>query len=195
MSAYYDFRRRLIMAKSRHIWWILLLKGIILLLFGLFTIFWPAVTFVTFSLVFAFYILLSGVVNIIYGIIGVSSHRYWFLLLILGIFEIGVGGYAINHLLISITALALLIGFTFLIGGIFEIIIAFDDMFASSHRILQSIGGALSLITGIIVLRYPIRGGIAFAWVLGIYALIAGSMIIALSVMANDMSREVVRKG
>lgn len=176
------------MAKSKNIWWILLLKGIILVLFGLFAVFWPAISFIALSLVFAFYILLSGVMNIIYGIVGISTHRYWFLILALGVFEIGVGDFAINHPHISIAALALLIGFTFLIRGIFEIISAFDDMFIHAHRLLQSIGGALSIIVGLIVLRYPIRGGITFTWVLGVYALVAGPMLIALSVIANDVT-------
>jgi uncharacterized membrane protein HdeD (DUF308 family) len=176
---------------SKNVWWILLLKGIILVLFGLFTVFWPAISFIALSLVFALYILLSGVMNVIYGIIGISTHRYWFLILVLGIFELGVGVFAIDHPHISIAALALLIGFTFLIRGIFEIISAFDDMFIHTHRILQSIGGALSIVVGLIVLRYPISGGIAFTWVLGIYALITGPMLIALSVMANDMAHAV----
>ena len=176
------------MAKSKNIWWILLLKGIILVLFGLFTIFWPAISFIALSLVFALYILLSGVMNIIYGITGISTHRYWFLILALGIFEISVGAFAINHPHISIAALALLIGFTFLIRGIFEIISAFDDMFIHTHRILQAVAGALSIIVGMIILRYPISGSIAFTWVLGIYALVAGPMLIALSVIANDIT-------
>lgn len=179
------------MAKSKNIWWILLLKGILLVLFGLFTVFWPAISFIALSLVFALYILLSGVMNIIYGITGISTHRYWFLILALGIFEIGVGVFAINHPHISITALALLIGFTFLIRGIFEIISAFDDMFMHTYRILLALGGTLSIIVGMIILRYPIRGSIAFTWVLGIYALIAGPMLIALSVIANDFSHAI----
>lgn len=182
------------MTKSKNIWWILLLKGIVLVLFGLFTVFWPAISFIALSLIFALYILLSGVMNIIYGISGISAHRYWFLILALGIFEIGVGVFAINHPHISIAALALLIGFTFLIRGVFEIISAFDDMFIHMHRILQSIGGAFSILVGMIILRYPIRGSIAFTWVLGVYALIAGPMLIALSIVANDVTHAINNK-
>jgi uncharacterized membrane protein HdeD (DUF308 family) len=180
--------------KTKNVWWILLLKGLLLVLFGLFTVFWPAISFIALSLVFALYILLSGVMNIIYGISGISAHRYWFLILALGIFEIGVGVFAINHPHITIAALALLIGFTFLIRGIFEIISAFDDMFLHAHRVLQSVAGALSIVVGLIILRYPIRGSIAFTWVLGIYALIAGPMLIALSVIVNDLAHEVKGK-
>ena len=182
------------MAKSRNIWWILLLKGIALILFGLFAVFWPNISFIALAFVFALYILVSGVINIIYGIIGISDHRYWFLILALGIFEISVGVFAINHPHIRIAALALLIGFTFLIRGIFEIISAFDDVFIHTHRVLQSIAGALSIVVGMIILRYPIRGSIAFTWVIGIYALITGPMIIALSVMANDVTHAVSGK-
>ena len=177
--------------KLKNIWWILLIRGIALLIFGLIAVFWPVITFVTLAFVFAFYILLSGVFNLIYSITGMHSHRYWFLVLILGLFEIGVGVYAINHPGINIAALTLLIGFTFMIRGVFEIIAAFDDIFAKSHSVLLTIGGVLSLLVGLLILRYPIAGSISFTWVLGFYALVAGSILVALSFSAKDLIDEI----
>jgi len=45
----------------------------------------------------------------------------------------------------------------------------------------------VSLIAGIVVLRQPVAGGIAFVWVLGLYALISGPLMIAL---ASEARRE-----
>lgn len=178
--------------KLKNIWWILLLRGILFLLFGIFATFWPSITFITLAFVFALYIILSGVFNIIYGIMGIHhTHKYWFLILVIGIFEIGVGVFAFNNPLINIAALSLLIGFTFIIRGIFETIAAFEDMYGHSHKVLLAIGGILGIIAGILVLRYPIAGSLAFTWVLGVYALITGSIFIALSIIIKDISNEV----
>jgi uncharacterized membrane protein HdeD (DUF308 family) len=178
--------------KLKNIWWILLLRGILFLLFGIFATLWPSVTFVTLAFVFALYIILSGVFNLIYGIMGIHhTHKYWFLMLVVGILEIGVGVYAFNNPLINIAALALLIGFTFIVRGIFETIAAFEDIYIHSHKILLAIGGILGILAGILVLRYPVAGSLAFTWILGVYALIAGSIFIALSMIIKEITDDV----
>jgi len=178
--------------KAKNIWWILLLRGILFLLFGIVATFWPAITFVTLAFVFALYIILSGVFNLIYGIMGIHhTHKYWFLMIVVGILEIGVGVYAFNNPLINIAALTLLIGFTFIIRGIFETIAAFEDIYGHSHKVLLAIGGILGIIAGILVLRYPVAGSLAFTWVLGVYALITGSIFVALSMTINEITNDV----
>jgi uncharacterized membrane protein HdeD (DUF308 family) len=180
--------------KLKNIWWLLLLRGIVFLLFGIIAIGWPLMTFITLTYIFALYIIFSGIFNLIHGIMGTHhGHRYWFLTIIVGIFEIGVGAYAFNNPLINIAALTLLIGFTFIIRGVFETIAAFDDIYGNTHKTLLAIGGVLGIIAGIIILKYPIAGGLAFTWVLGVYALIVGSIFVALSMMARDITDEITK--
>lgn len=157
------------------------------MVFGFVAIFWPVITFITLAFVFALYILLSGVLNLIHAIMGIHEHRYWLLTLTLGLFEIAVGTFAINNPLLNIEALTLLIGFTFMIRGIFEIISAFENMFIPSHKILLCVSGILSLIVGLIVLRYPFAGRIAFTWIIGFYALIGGGILVAISMSAREL--------
>lgn len=176
------------------LWWLLLLRGIFLILFGLVAIFWPAITFVTLALAFAFFIAIAGVINIVHAVLGITSHRYWFMMLALGVFEVGVGAYALNNLGLSIAALALLIGFTFIIRGVFEVIGAFDDMFRGTTRMLLLVSGILAAIAGIIILRYPETGTVAFTWVMGVYALIAGAITVALSITVKEVVGEVLER-
>ena len=112
-------------------------------------------------------------------------------MIVVGILEIGVGVYAFNNPLINISALTLLIGFTFIVRGIFETIAAFEDIYGHSHKVLLAIGGILGIIAGILVLRYPVAGSLAFTWVLGVYALIAGSIFIALSMTIKEITADV----
>lgn len=177
--------------KVKNIWWILLLRGIVFLLFGIIATLWPAITFVTLAFVFALYIILSGIFSLIYGIMGIHhAHKYWFLTIVVGLLEIAVGAYAFNNPLINIAALTLLIGFTFIIRGIFETISAFEDMYGHSHKILFALGGILGIVAGILVLRYPVAGTLAFTWILGVYALITGAIFIALSMTLKEFIDE-----
>lgn len=174
-------------------WWVLLLRGIALLIFGVIAVLWPAISFIALAVLFAIFILVSGVLNLLEGIMNINTDRYWFLLLVLGIIEIGAGVYAINNPGIQLAALALLIGLTFVVRGIMEIIsIFFGENFDGSNRLLMLIGSALSILAGIVVLRYPIEGGIAFTWILGVYALIAGCILVAISFSARNLSGEIV---
>jgi uncharacterized membrane protein HdeD (DUF308 family) len=178
--------------KLKHIWWLLLLRGILFLLFGVIAILWPAITFITLAFVFALFVIFSGISNLIHGVMGIQhSTKYWFLLIIIGIFEIAVGAYAFNNPLINIAALVLLIGFTFIIRGIFETIAAFEDMYGKSHKILLAIGGVLGIIAGIIVLRYPVVGTLAFTWVLGFYAVITGSILIGIAMTVKEITDDI----
>jgi uncharacterized membrane protein HdeD (DUF308 family) len=177
--------------KFKDLWWILLLRGIILILFGLIAIAWPAITFVALTLVFALYILLSGVINIIQGVMGINHHRYWFLTLAIGVLELGIGAYALNSPNVTVAVFVLLIGLTFIIRGVLEIIAAFDDMHIGSNRLLLIVIGILGILAGIIIMRYPVTGTLAFTWVIGVYALIAGAISIALSISTKDLPLDV----
>jgi uncharacterized membrane protein HdeD (DUF308 family) len=176
----------------KNLWWLLLLRGISFILFGIMAIGWPAITFVTLAFVFALYIIISGILNLTYGIISIQDvHRYWFLTIIIGLLEIAAGAYAFRIPLLSITAFVLLIGFTFVVRGIFEAITAFEHVHNITHKILMSTSGIIGVLAGLIILRYPVPGSLAFTWVLGAYALIVGSIYIALAVAAKEITASI----
>jgi len=174
-------------------WWLILLRGICLIIFGLLAMAWPGITLITLAMLFSVYVFVSGVINIIQGIVSVEKYRYWFLVLALGVLEIAAGAYALTHPLISIATLALLIGFMFSFRGILEIIAAFDIAYSGSMRTYFIIVGILGLIAGVVVLIYPVAGGLAFTWVLGVYALIAGAILVASSITLQNIAKEVLR--
>jgi len=180
----------------KNMWWLLLLRGISFALFGIVAIGWPAITFTALAFAFALYIVISGILNLVYGIIGIQDvHRYWFLTIIIGVLEIAAGAYAFRTPLISITAFVLLIGFMFIVRGIFETVTAFEHVHDTTHKVLMSASGIIGIFAGLIILRYPLPGSLAFTWVLGAYALVAGSIYIALSVMVKEIATSTQQTG
>jgi len=175
----------------RDLWWILLLHGIVLLLFGLAMILWPGLTFVSLSLLFSAYVLVSGVINILVAIGAITARRSWFLRLLLGIVEIGVGVYLLKIPGLALSIFVLAVGAIFLLQGIFTIIASIADTRDAGMRILEIVSGILGIIAGFIVLENPVTGGIAFVWVLGVYGLIAGTINISAALSLRHIANEV----
>lgn len=161
-------------------WSLSIMEGVVAILFGIAAVFWPGLTILTLLYLFAAFVLVSGIVNLITGIFhgshGVGS---WFLKVLLSIVQIGIGIYLLRHPHVSFAAFILLIGFALIIRGVFDVVAAFVDDLTTSARTMFVIAGILAGIAGIIVLFQPVSGGVAFVWILGLYALISGPIIIA----------------
>lgn len=172
-------------------WWTLTVRGIAAILFGVAAVFWPGMTLVTLVYLFGAFILVYGVVDIIHGLTNIGRGGLgWILTLLLGFLEIGVGVYLIRHVTLAFTTLVLLIGFMLIVRGVFEVVLAFMGDQPATSRTLLLIGGAVAVLAGIIVLRQPVAGGVAFVWVLGVFALVSGPMLIALSIDAKHALNE-----
>jgi uncharacterized membrane protein HdeD (DUF308 family) len=169
-------------------WWVLTVRGIAAILFGVAAVFWPGLTLVTLVYLFSAFILVYGVVDIVHGLTQIGRGGLGSVLtLLLGFLEIGVGVYLLRHVTVAFSTLILLIGFMLIIRGIFEIVMAFMGDQAATSRTLLIVGGGIATLAGVIVLRQPVSSGVAFVWVLGVFALITGPMLIALSIDAKHL--------
>lgn len=176
------------------IWWMLLLRGITLLLFGLAAVVWPGLTFVSLAVLFAILILVSGIMNILISIGAITHKRTWFLTFILGIAEIAAGVYLLKNPVLTLATFIATVGITYMIEGIFTIISSFADTIDPGMRLLEVASGILGIIAGFIVIRYPVSGGITFAWILGVYGLIVGTINIASALSLRNFEKEVTTK-
>jgi uncharacterized membrane protein HdeD (DUF308 family) len=162
-----------------------LLRGLALVLLGFVAIAWPGLTLAILATVFTVSLLISGVVNVMTGIANMTLQKYWFLTLAQGVIEIGFGAYVLKNPHLTVASFVLVLGFAILIRGILEVIEAYDEVYQGSTRMLMLVEGALGVVAGFMILRYSPASGLAFAWVLGVYGIIAGAIILALSVEAR----------
>lgn len=169
----------------RLMWESLVLRGVAGILFGIAAVFWPALTLVTLVYIFSIYILISGIVEIVEAIRAISRGNSWIWKLLLGIAELGVGVYLVRHPNVSFATLILLIGLILIARGVFEVVLAMLEDYSATEKTLMIIGGALAVVVGIAILLQPASGGVAFVWVLGLYALLTGPMWIALGIDAK----------
>lgn len=159
-------------------WWALALRGLVAVLFGLFTLLVPGITFITLVLVFGAYALADGVFNLI-AFFRVPSH-HWALLV-----EGLIGGIAgvVTFAWPAITGLVLLyiIAFWAIFTGIFEIVAGIQLRKAVANEWLLVLMGLLSLLFGGLIVFSPGLGVLAIAVWVGAYALVFGAALLALA--------------
>jgi len=173
------------------VWGVTLVRGILALLFGIAAVFWPGITLVTLVYLFSAFILAYGLVGMITGISGGDeSGTSRIFMILVGILEIGVGVYLLRHPYVSFATLILLIGFTLIIQGVFEIISGFFNEHGATNKLLVIIVGILSTLAGLVVLFQPAASGVAFVWILGLYALISGPLLIAMSLDVKNSANK-----
>lgn len=167
--------------------WMLTIRGALAVIFGIAAVFWPGLTLVTLVYLFAAYVLVGGIVDIVDGISSMRSRSWWIVTLVLGLLQVGVGVYLLRHPLLAFATLILLIGFVLIVRGVFEGVMALVGREDSAPvRTLTVIVSVLSVLAGILMLFQPASAGVAFVWILGLYALVIGPVLIALAMEVRN---------
>ncbi|MEK7059827.1 MAG: DUF308 domain-containing protein [Patescibacteria group bacterium] len=161
-------------------WGAMVLGGVATIIFGVAAVFWPGLTLLVLLYLFSAYALVSGVVNVMAGLGTIGRADAWFLPVALGAFELGVGIYLLRHVTVTFSLMVLLIGFTLIARGVVETVSAYFNSRASDKaRTMSYVNGLAALVAGIAVLFAEPAHGVAFVWILGLYAIVVGTIQIA----------------
>lgn len=164
----------------------LVLQGVLAILFGIAAVFWPGLTTVTLVYLFSAFLLIDGIICLIWGLMKLNHFTKAILLILLGLVELGVGLYLIRNPEVAFATLILILGFALIVRGVFSFVHAFTVSDSATVKTMHAILGVLGVVVGIFVLAQPVVGGLAFVWVLGLYALITGPVMIA---MSSDLAK------
>ncbi len=175
---------------ASNFWWALTLRGIAAIIFGIVAVFWPGLTLITLVYLFGAFILVSGIISIIQGVAAIrKAHSSWILTLIVGLIELGIGVYLLRHPTVAFATIVLLIGLVLIARGVIEGVGTFVDKGAdATEKTLVAIASIAAVIVGVIVLLQPAAAGVTFVWIVGLYALITGPIMVALSVDGRKLT-------
>lgn len=158
-------------------WWALVLGGVATLLFGLAAVFWPSLTMLVLLYLFSAFVLINGVVDVMAGLNTINKVESWFLPVVLGVFQLGVGVYLVRHTAVKFSTFIILIGFTLIARGVFEAVVAFFNHKATVKALAVSyVCGLAGLVAGIVILFAKQAQGVSFVWILGLYAIFIGTL-------------------
>jgi len=173
-------RRPILHALARS-WWLVLLRGIAGILFGVLAFVWPGLTLLTLVLLYGAYALVDGVVALVAAFTGRATHVPAWWLVVVGVLGIAAG--LVTFLWPGITALALVvfIGAWAVAHGIFEIVGAIELRHEIGNEWTLILAGALSVLFGLAVLIMPGAGALGLIWAIGAYSIVFGALLVGLS--------------
>ena len=162
-------------------WWLLLLRGIAAILFGILAFIWPGLTLVTLVLMFGAFALVDGAIVLGAAFSGAAKPVPTWWLVLVGLLGIAAGIITFLWPGMSAILLILFIGAWAVAHGIFEIIGAIQLRKEIENEWMLILGGIISVIFGIIVLIAPGAGALALVWWIAIYSIVFGVMFVAFS--------------
>lgn len=157
-------------------WWMLLLRGILAIIFGLLAFTWPGLTVIILTALFAAYVLVDGVAALVIGI-----HSRWWTLVVVGALGIIAGFVAFLYPGLTALTLLLIIAAWAIVRGIIEIVAAIQLRRVMANEWLFILGGICSVIFGLILFANPAVGALSVIWIIGVYAFVLGVLLIMLS--------------
>jgi uncharacterized membrane protein HdeD (DUF308 family) len=170
-------------------WWIVALRGAAAVLFGVLALVWPGITILVLVILFGAYSLVDGVVAVGSGLFrstGDASRRIW--LLVEGVFGILVGIVAFVWPGITTLALLWVIAFWALLTGIVEIVLAVALRKEIKGEWMLALGGALSVLFGVLLIVWPTAGALTVVFLIGIYAILFGIVLLGLALRLRKLS-------
>jgi uncharacterized membrane protein HdeD (DUF308 family) len=186
-------------AVAKTVWWLILIRGIAAIVFGVLAILAPAVALLGIVFVFAAYAIVDGIAGIAHAIRVRDRDSRWGWLLAQGIVTVLAGLAAaifpsLAGLLGGLVAIWTIAIYS-IIAGAFGIPAAATMTADGGRKALAIVSAVLSLVLGVIlivaILVTPGATVLSFVWIVGVYAVLLGVMLIGLAVQA----RSVVMKG
>ena len=156
-------------------WWVIALRGLFAIIFGVGALLWPGLTLRVLITLFGSYALVNGIFTVIGGLAPQGENRRRWVVLLEGIAGIILG--VLTFFYPGITALALLylIAAWALVTGIFEIIAGILLPRIITGEWLTILSGIASVIFGLLLFFFPGAGALSLTWLIGVYAMRSAS--------------------
>ncbi|HTO54732.1 MAG TPA: HdeD family acid-resistance protein [Myxococcota bacterium] len=177
-----DARLASILARG---WWLLLLRGLAAVAFGVFALAEPGASLAVLVLLFGSYALVDGVLCTWTAVSGRAHHESWWVLLIEGLLGIGVG--VLTFVEPGITALVILfyIAVWAIATGVLEIVAAVRLRKEIQGEWLLALAGVVSISFGVMLMARPGAGALALLWLIASYAIFFGTVLVVLAFRAR----------
>jgi uncharacterized membrane protein HdeD (DUF308 family) len=162
-------------------WWLLALRGLAGVLFGILAFIWPGITLFVLVCLFGAYALVNGVLSLILAWKAPKGFPQFGSLILGGILGIAAG--LITFFMPGITALGLVIVIAAwaIVVGVMEIVAAIKLRKIITREWLWILAGTLSVVFGILLLLQPAVGAVVLVWWIGAFALAFGILFLILA--------------
>jgi uncharacterized membrane protein HdeD (DUF308 family) len=177
------------------VWWMFAWRGAVALLFGVLALVWPGLTLLWLVALFAAYALIGGGISLVGAVKSRKSDDHWWLALLLGLVSLGAGVIAIIHPALTALVLVLLMGANAIVTGVLDIAIAIRLRQAIRSEWVLILAGLVSIVFGVLVFLFPAAGALALVWLISVYAIITGVLLLVAAWQARKHPEAAWRGG
>ncbi len=159
-------------------WWVLVIRGISGIVFGIIAFAYPGIALATLVLLFGAWVLIDGVFRIVGATAGRASDPDWGFHLIIGILGIVVGILTFRAPRITALALIIYVAAWALMIGAAEIALAVKLRREIKGEWFLILMGLASIVFAVLLLWNPGPGALALLWLIASYAIVFGVLAI-----------------
>lgn len=157
-------------------WWVLVMRGVVALLFGVLAFMYPAVAIGAVIGLFGLYAIVDGVLAIIAAVKLGAQCAPWVLTLLSGCVGILLGLIVFLYPGLPAVALLVIIAIWGVLRGLLDIAAAVQLRKLIANEWLLGLGGLISIVFAGVLMYVPFASGQAFIWLLAAYALVYGAL-------------------
>jgi len=163
------------------LWWLVLLRGLAAIVFGVLALAWPGVTLITLALFWGAYALVDGVAALWHGWKAKDSGKPMWQNILIGLLGVAAGGFTFLSPGITAITLLTLIAVWAIVCGVLEIAAAIRLRKEIHNEWMLILSGVLAVAFGALMILSPGAGALAVLWVIATFAIVYGVLLIGLA--------------
>jgi uncharacterized membrane protein HdeD (DUF308 family) len=163
------------------VWWLVLLRGVAAIAFGVLAWTWPGLTLITLVLFWGAYALVDGVTALWAGWQAKDGTKPMWPVVLIGVLSVAAG--IATFVMPGFTAIALLmlIAAWAIVTGAFQIAAAIRLRKEIDNEWLMILSGVLSVAFGGLMIVNPGAGALAVLWLIAAFSVVFGALLVILA--------------
>lgn len=162
-------------------WWVLTLKGLLLVIFGILCFANPGIAILSLALWFSLLLMIDGVLSLVAVISNWKETEDKWLLVAEGAMSLLLGFLLWRNPEVSLLLVAMTVAVWAFFSGISRIAMAIQLRKEIEGEFWLGLSGVLILLLGVAIVMQPAIGIASLAWLIGLATLLAGIVLIVLS--------------
>lgn len=180
-------------ALFHHLWKSTVLSGVLAIALGALVLLWPGKTLIVASVLFGIYLLVSGIMQVVFAFSLHTSAGSRILLFISGAASLILAVLAFRHFGegYALLLLAIWIGIGFIFRGVASTAMSISELKGTPGRGWGIFFGIVSVLAGVILLGYPFDSLVTLTLVVGWWLIIIGVLEIIAGIQLRRTGHEV----
>ena len=170
-------------------WWVLLLRGLVAILFGILAWTRPGITLATLVMFWGAYVFVDGILGVGTALAGGKAQEHRWLLALWGVLGIWVGVATFRTPGVTAVVLLFFMASWAIATGVLQIAAAIRLRKEIEGEWLLGLGGLASVLFGGFLMSRPGAGALAVLWVIAAYAVVYGVIFVILAFKARSFGQ------